>query len=340
VYAGCSTRLGVGLLLALAAVLGFNWATYLAHQLFLDVFCVYGQDLKKKYGAEWAVVTGASSGIGRALAFACAQQGLNVVLVALPDPTFNATFAEIKKAYPKLKFKKVATDLSDPEAYMFDVRQVTDRLDVQVVFNNAGYIKWGFFLNTTLVSQLANLECNTTSAVCLTHHFAGEMLRKGLRGCVVFTSSAAAAIPSPFSVLYASTKSFLSAFGASLAAEVKSKGIDVLVVHPSPVATRFYNAADTGTSMLDFFAKFAVTAESLPRLIFGAVGRTVWRDLGLTAIGFRLMTKFLDYNFLAVMTASTAHTMKDFRELDAAAQAESGGESDEEIDSDDESSEY
>lgn len=57
----------------------------------------------------------------------------------------------------------------------------------------------------------------------------------------MYTSSAAAAIPNPFSVLYASTKAFISTFGASLAAEVKPSGIDVLVFHPSPVASRFYD---------------------------------------------------------------------------------------------------
>ena len=60
---------------------------------------------------------------------------------------------------------------------------------------------------------------------------------KKLRGCFVYTSSAAACIVSPFTVLYAATKAFLSAFGAGLAAEVRHKGIDVLVFHPSPVAT-------------------------------------------------------------------------------------------------------
>lgn len=66
---------------------------------------------------------------------------------------------------------------------------------------------------------------------------------KKLRGCFVYTSSAAACIVSPFTVLYAATKAFLSAFGAGLAAEVRHKGIDVLVFHPSPVATRFYDKA-------------------------------------------------------------------------------------------------
>ena len=64
---------------------------------------------------------------------------------------------------------------------------------------------------------------------------------KKLRGCFVFTSSAAACIVSPFTVLYAASKAFLSAFGAGLAAEVRHQGVDVLVFHPSPVATRFYD---------------------------------------------------------------------------------------------------
>eukprot|EP00955_Chlamydomonas_euryale_P036429 350435-Chlamydomonas_euryale.AAC.9 len=64
-------------------------------------------------------------------------------------------------------------------------------------------------------------------------------IERKLRGCVVFTSSAAAAMPSPFSVQYAATKSFVSAFGASLAPEVRPSGIDVLVFHPSPVASRY-----------------------------------------------------------------------------------------------------
>lgn len=73
-----------------------------------------------------------------------------------------------------------------------------------------------------------------------------------LRGCIVYTSSAAAMMPSPFTVLYAATKSFISSFAASLAAEVKHHGIDVCVIHPSPVATRFYDNQKK-IDLLDFF---------------------------------------------------------------------------------------
>jgi short-subunit dehydrogenase len=72
----------------------------------------------------------------------------------------------------------------------------------------------------------------------------------GVRGCVVFTSSAAAVIPSPFSVQYAATKAFVSVFGASLAPEVRPHGIDVLVFHPSPVASRCEEGQSRGRACL------------------------------------------------------------------------------------------
>lgn len=67
---------------------------------------------------------------------------------------------------------------------------------------------------------------------------AAEQVDKKLKGCFVYTSSASAVLPSPFAVSYAATKSFLSMFAISLAPEVKWLGIDVMAVHPSPVASR------------------------------------------------------------------------------------------------------
>ncbi|CAG9460524.1 unnamed protein product [Pedinophyceae sp. YPF-701] len=293
------------------ALLSVTFLMYLVPQLFLDLFCSRGQDLRKKYDAKWALVTGASTGIGKSLAMRLADQGLNVVLVALDQPVFDETFEEIQEAYPKQKFKKVATNLGAP-GYMDDIRGATQRLDVQLVFNNAGYMLTGFFFDSPLDAQAANMECNATAAMQISHYFVGKMVARGVPGCVVFTSSAAAAMPSPFTVLYAATKSFLSSFGASLAAEVKSKGIDVCVIHPSPVASRFYDKAHK-LDMLDFFKGFAVDPDSLPDIILGSVGRTVWRDIGATAVFFRLMMKVFDYNFLATLTANIAHTMADYK---------------------------
>ena len=161
-----------------------------------------------------------------------------------------------------------------------------------------------------LGKSMANVECNAVSAVQITHVFVTRMLAKKQRGCVVFTSSAAACQPCPFSSMYGATKAFISSFGASLAIEVKTRGIDVTVVHPSPVASRFYDKAHALDSIA-FFKKcvrraasglctadsvrcrFNVEPDALPDLIFAAVGRCVWRDIGGVAVAFRLMMKLI-----------------------------------------------
>lgn len=125
--------------------------------------------------------------------------------------------------------------------YMPDIIKATEDIDVQVVFNNAGYIVTAFFDHTTLDAQLANMECNATSCVKITHHFLQQMLQKKLKGCFVYTSSVSGYIPNPFAVMYGATKGFVSQFAASLAIEVQSQGIDVLAVHPSPVASNFFD---------------------------------------------------------------------------------------------------
>ena len=137
-------------------------------------------------------------------------------------------------------------------------------------------------------------------------------LSKRLKGCIVFTSSPAAVMPGPFSVLYASTKSFLSMFGASIAAEVKSHGIDVMVFHPSPIASQFYENQKK-IDALEFFKKFAANPDTLPDKVFSCIGRTVWADFGITAMGFRMLTKIIDFNAFATLLANVAHLMPDYK---------------------------
>lgn len=196
--------------------------------------------------------------------------------------------------------------------YLEQIKSATADINVQCAFLNAGYMITGMFDSVPIERHMENMECNATSAVQITHMLLQRMLAKSLPGCFVYTSSAAAAIPNPFSVLYASTKSFLSSFGASLAAEVRHAGIDVLVVHPSPVASRFYDKAHK-LSALEFFQKMAVQPEDLPDTVFGSIGRLVWRDVGPTALGFRMLMKVLDYNLFAMIIALTAPMTGDFK---------------------------
>ncbi|CAK0786342.1 hypothetical protein CVIRNUC_009555 [Coccomyxa viridis] len=290
-------------------VLAFIFLGYLIPHLLVSL--LPPRDLKKAYGAKWGLVTGASSGIGKSLAVKLATQGVNVVLVALQDGLLDATFSELKVQFPQQSFRKVGVNLGKP-GYLEQIDKETADIDIQLLFNNAGYMLTGFFECTPLEKQMANLECNAVCGVAITHHFLAKMVQKKLRGCIVFTSSAAAAIASPFTALYAATKSFVSSFGASLAVEVRHHGIDVLVFHPSPVNTRFYDKAHK-LDVLDFFKAQAVHPDAVPVAVFRCIGRTVWADIGATALTFRLAMKLMDYNLMATITALLAPVLPDFK---------------------------
>jgi short-subunit dehydrogenase len=102
------------------------------------------QDLKRKYDAQWALVTGSSSGIGKSLASRLASQGLNIVMVALNDRLLDDAVSELKTTFKSGQFIKVGVDLGVP-GYLDIIAEATKDLDVQIVFNNAGFMLTGFF---------------------------------------------------------------------------------------------------------------------------------------------------------------------------------------------------
>lgn len=289
----------------LATIIGISLFTYLLPVL-LQCLVYKEQDLKRKYGAEWALVTGGSSGIGRALVRKLAAQGLNVVVVALDDALLHALDAELARDYPGQRFVAVGADLSRPEAALAQVQEATEGLAVRLVFNNAGYLTFGLFADLPLARHLANLHVNCTTATLIAHHFAARMVEEGAPGCLVFTSSPAGQMPGPLASIYGATKAYLTNFATSLAAELRGDGVDVLVLHPSPVNTNFY-AADVvaKSSSLAFFRSTATTPESIASSMLACVGRpfSVIKDQGYFSIGLQLLLKLVDFHMLAILMA-------------------------------------
>lgn len=152
------------------------------------------QDLRKKYG-NWAVVTGASSGIGKAITEDLAEQGVNVVMIALENDLLHESHAELQKQYGAVELRAVGVDLGHygegDNDYMKLIREATDDIPVSIVFNNAGYLLMGFFEKRNIDAHISNLECNSVSGVRIIHHFYSRMVTEGIKGCVVLTSSAA-----------------------------------------------------------------------------------------------------------------------------------------------------
>eukprot|EP00903_Cladosiphon_okamuranus_P006526 g6377.t1 len=307
----CLTTVGLGLL-ALPTIV---WLlTYFVPLLLVTV--LPAQNLKKKYGAKWALVTGGGSGIGKALVEELALQGLNVVIVSMDDQFLADTFALVSSKFPGQEFRKVGATFSPGVDYMDKIKAVTSDINVQCVFNNAGFIVTGFFESAPEGKQMANLECNATAAAKISHHFIGRMIREKQKGCVVFTSSVAAFCPTPFSAMYGATKAFISNLAVSLSVEVRAKGIDVLSVHPSPVQSQFYSKLDHTIELLDKAKEQAVAPSTLPKSIFKCIGRVVWRDLGGMAIGVRVGTKMLSYNFLGTAFSILAPYLSDYKKND------------------------
>ena len=215
---------------------------YLVPQIYMCIRAV--PNLKARYDAEWALVTGAGTGIGRAIAFALAKQGLNVVIVSLDDDALKMTMMDIRKAFPYHTFRSVGVTFSPGVDYMKAIAKATEDIHVPIVFNNAGFMVTGFLDQTVIGKLLANMECNATACLNIAHFFVQKLVAKKRKGCIVFTSSVAGFIPTPFAVMYASTKAFVSQFAASLHIECQALGIDVCAIHPSPVASQFYSNLD------------------------------------------------------------------------------------------------
>jgi short-subunit dehydrogenase len=280
-----------------------------------------GQDLKKKYGAKWALVTGSSSGIGKELARTLLKQGLDVILIAREEPLFDEALAELKAQFPERSVLQVNANLSDASGgWMDGVKSTVGDKDVQCVFLNAGYILTGMYEQHPLKAHLANLHCNLTANVWLSHFFYERLVAKSLRGCIVFTSSSASYLPNPFAALYAATKSGVSALAASLAVEARPRGIHVHSMHPSPVNSRFSAGGGNDIknqakieAMAAFYA-FATGPEALPRLFLKHIGRgAIVADLGGVSVSLRLVVHLIGYNFMALMTALTAPLTPDYK---------------------------
>ena len=216
-------------LYVLAFPTAFWLVTYLIPQIYM-AFLRPVPNLVKRYDATWALVTGSGSGIGKAIAFKLASQGLNVVLVSIDDEHLKNTVKAIKEKYPLLEFRSVGVTFSPGVDYVNKIDEATKDISVQCIFNNAGFIVTGFVDQTPIGKLLANVECNATASFAIAHHFMAKLVSNKQRGCIVFTSSVAGFIPTPFAASYAATKAFVSQLACSLHIEVQSLGIDVCAV--------------------------------------------------------------------------------------------------------------
>lgn len=218
--------------------------------------------LRENYG-PWAVVTGASDGIGRAFAHSLASAGVSLVLVARREPVLQALADELSRAHP-IQTRVLAADLGSP-AGLAAVISGTQDLDVGLLIAAAGFGTGGPFLDADLDNELNMLAVNCHAVTALCHAFGRRFVTRG-RGGLVLMSSLVAFQGVPRAAHYAATKAYVQSLAEGLRLELSPRGVDVVASAPGPVHSGF--AARAHMTM-----GFAQTPTQVAAATLAALGR-------------------------------------------------------------------
>src|SRR5262245_53179742 len=194
------------------------------------------KDFIERFG-PWALVTGASSGIGEAFARRLGEYGMNLVLVARRQDRLRSLAEDLQRQH-SVSVRVVPVDLSRGD-FLPIIEQATADLQVGLLVNNAGIATTGKFLDNDLDSEVALLHVNNRSPLILAHHF-GRTMRKQGRGGVIFVCSTVAFAGVPLWTNYAASKAHDLVFAEGLAKELGKDGISVLALCPGPTRTELW----------------------------------------------------------------------------------------------------
>lgn len=185
----------------------------------------------------FALVTGASQGIGFELAKALAARGLNLSMVALPTPELDEAARSLREAHPELEIRTLGIDLTLEESPEKVYKWATEESrKVRVLVNNAGFGTSGVMDSKPMGFYLNMMRLNNQAMAAITYYFMPHLRASG-GGHVLNMSSMEATVPLPYKAVYAATKAFVYNYSQSLRVELAEYGVNVTVVCPGPTIT-------------------------------------------------------------------------------------------------------
>ena len=198
------------------------------------------------YQNRWAVVTGASSGLGRGLAARLADRGMSLVLTGRNMARLDEAAQQIRRAAPQVKVETVAADLSTASGVSALLNQVGDR-PIEVLVNNAGFGSYGPFAAANADREADEVAVDVSAVITLARAFLPGMVARGSGG-ILNVASAIAFQPAPYQAVYGASKAFVLSFSQALWAEARAAGVAVTALCPGPTRTGFVDAlgADVG----------------------------------------------------------------------------------------------
>jgi len=211
---------------------------------------------------EYALITGASSGIGMELARIAASNNMNLILLARNAEKLMQLRTELEELYP-IKVLAVGCDLADPDTIEKIKTLLHGRNIVpDILINNAGFGMYGPFDRIGTETEESMIQLNIASLTGLTKVIYRQMRSRG-KGRILNVSSIAGFMSGPWMAVYHASKAFVLSFSEALAVEAKGSGVTVTALCPGPTETNFENRASTGAGIKAFkkFGKLPTAAQ-------------------------------------------------------------------------------
>jgi short-subunit dehydrogenase len=242
-----------------------------------------------------ALITGASDGIGRELAWCFARRGHRLVLVARSEEKLERLAGEISSAHG-VRVSCIAQDLSVADGALKVRNKVRQSgLAIDVLVNNAGVGTFGLFAEGDIERELRMMQLNMVSLTALTKLFLPEMLQRR-RGRILNVASTAAFQPGPLMAVYYASKAYVLSFSEALANELKGTGVTASVLCPGPTSSGFQHRAGMDSSRL--FRRGVMSARDVAEVAYRGLmkGKTTiipgWRNT-ILAFSVRLAPRKL-----------------------------------------------
>lgn len=238
-----------------------------------------------------ALITGASTGIGKELAKIHASKGGNLIIIARSESKLNELKKELEQQY-KINVLVIAKDLSDVNAPQEIYDEVKKQgIKIEYLINNAGFGALGKFQNVDLARQISMINLNITALTALTHLFLPDFIQQN-SGKILNTSSTASLMPGPLQAVYFATKAYVTSFSNALSEELHHTNITVTNLMPGATESEF--GAISGMDKTEMFKKtataYSVALDGYNGMINGKIdvisGLTMSQKIMMAAIPF------------------------------------------------------
>lgn len=277
------------------------------NQIFVRIRIDQKAQIMEQLQGKTALVTGASSGIGRAFAFEIARAGGSLILTARSEDKLQEIARHIRQQH-NVTVTVIPADLAQPGAATELMQAINAKgLAVNLLVNNAGVGKWTQFLDEPLTSYEAMVTLNITSLMALTYLVLPQMLTNG-QGGIINVGSTGSFQPCPYIAAYCATKAFVLSFSEALHGEYQHRGIQITALCPGNTETGFQAEAQANTEGMRADSPETVARQGLKALRQGRSFTIVGTDNYVQSLAPRLLPRKTIINLVASMMRKKLNT--------------------------------